>query len=116
MMFRSRDSLGQPAKLSRATKKLLYADVEKDLLSWIAEQRVEGLVITNVDLKRKALEIGKERGYNGFVASNGWIWGFRKRNSLVYRVPTHTARKSVFSAEDEVKNFTMLLNFTVFFA
>lgn len=105
----SRDKQNAPLRQSKANHKVVYSSVESELLQWFNSRRSDGIIITDVDLKRHALEIGRRMGFDSFKASGHWISDFRKRNGLVYRIPTHTARKSVFTSKDEVSHVLFII-------
>jgi hypothetical protein len=97
-----RDKQGMAVLKPRKKKLPQYGEIDDDLFNWIIAQRNQGATVSNVEIRRKSLEIAKDIGFENFKASNGWIDDFKKRKGLVYRTPTHTARKEVFSAEDNV--------------
>lgn len=79
-----------------------HPDLEKELESWVLEERSVGLMVSDSDIREMALEIAKRDDVAEFRASVGWLVNFKKRHRLSYRSPTHTARKENFTAADDV--------------
>lgn len=72
-------------------------DIDKPRLEWVMRERSKELAVTNMDVRREALEMAEKNGRASFKASDHWIWNSKKRTKLVFRVPTHTTREATFT-------------------
>ena len=75
-------------RLDGGGRKLTDVELEEEVLSWIQQQRLNMLCVSKKLIIFKAKSIYDEKcGDNeelkaGFVASNGWLTKFMKRNNL----------------------------------
>ena len=59
-----------------------YQELDKTVLEWYKEQRVQGHKVTNRVLRTKALELASQVGFQDtFKASPNWAIAWRRRNS-----------------------------------
>ena len=79
-----------------------FPDIEKEVYDWVLEEGAAGLMVSNSDIREKALEVAQRDNVQSFKASVGWVTKMKSRQKLAYRVPTHTSRKTEFTAEDIV--------------
>ena len=84
-----------------------YDDMEKELHSWIVEQRKNGYIVTMPTIRLRARQLAKETrfGYTDFKGSNGWCSNFMKRWDLCVRQRTHIAQKLPSDVENKVDSF-----------
>jgi Tc5 transposase DNA-binding domain len=60
----------------------MYSEIEREAANWVLEQADDGILITNDDVKEKALEIAKRVNLPNLKASDGWIDRLKKRKSI----------------------------------
>ena len=60
----------------------VHPEWEKELESWVLEERSGGLMVTDGDIGKRVLEIATRDGVADVRASNGWLRNFRKRRKL----------------------------------
>ncbi|KAG9406147.1 hypothetical protein AC1031_002482 [Aphanomyces cochlioides] len=62
----------------------LSPEVEDKLVRWICDLRTNGVPVTHIMLREKALEAAKEEGldHSVFRASEAWINGFKRRHAM----------------------------------
>ena len=91
---------GKSFRLDGGRRKLTDFDLEEEVLSWIQKRRSNILRFFRKLIVFKAKSIYDEKcGDNqelkvGFVASNGWLTKFKKRNNLSMRRQTTIAQKA----------------------
>lgn len=83
----------------------MYSEIEREAANWVLEQADDGILITNDDVKEKALEIAKWVNLPNLKASDGWIDRLKKRKGISLRMVTHTTVKTEFSEKDLVNKF-----------
>ena len=90
---------GKGFRLDSGGRKLTDAELEEEVLSWIQQRRSNMLRVSRELIIFKDKSIYDEKcGDNeelkaGFVASNGWLTKFMKRNNLSMRRRTTIAQK-----------------------
>lgn len=62
-----------------------FQDLEEFLAEWFHQQRSQSIPMDGIVLKIKAREIALRMGYEDFIASNGWISRFQKRQEIHYK-------------------------------
>lgn len=67
----------------------MYSEIEREAANWVLEQADDGILITNDDVKEKALEIAKRVNLPNLKASDGWIDRLKKRKGISLRMVTH---------------------------
>ena len=93
-------------------RKLSYPkSIDEELYKWVLEKREVGNVpISASAIKIKALSLIKPL-LPDFKASDGWLYGFRKRFDLVLRARTSIAQTLPADLESKVVNFRQTLHF-----
>ncbi len=76
----------------RGKNESMYPELDKRLFVFVKEQRESGHIVSGPVLKRKALDIAEEQGYENFVASGGFILRFLRRHNLRLRRITTSGR------------------------
>ena len=51
----------------------MYSEIEREAAKWVLEQANDRILVTNDDVKEKALEIAKRVNLPKLKASDGWI-------------------------------------------
>ncbi|XP_055334985.1 tigger transposable element-derived protein 6-like [Paramacrobiotus metropolitanus] len=111
--WKSRLRKNEPLRKQKHKRKPDHSDIEDALYEFLLAERKKGLIVTRLELKKRALELAQVEGAPTFKASDGWLTSFLKRKCLRYRVPTQHARKSEFTEEDleeELEYFLRLHN------
>ena len=67
---------------------ILGADVEQELVEWVNALRLDGIPVTSIMLRLKALEFAKSHRIDGFKASTTWVVLYKKRQKLALRART----------------------------
>lgn len=69
----------------------LSEDTEKDLVMWITELRRDGIPVSAMMLKLKALDLAQENGVDmeTFTASWGWRRSFLNQHKMSFRTKTN---------------------------
>jgi transposase-like protein len=91
--------------LSGRGRKLMYPELEYELLEFVKKMREEKNCVTTLMIQDKALELGKILGLEDFKASRSWVARFKDRNNLVQRARTQVAQKFPEDAPLIIKNF-----------
>ena len=60
-----------------------YDNLEEKLTEWVLDLRNNCLMVTQTNIRHRALQIAKERGQSDFKASAGWCTRYMRRNNLV---------------------------------
>ena len=60
----------------------MYSEIEREAANWVFEQADDGILVTNDDVKEKALEIAKRVYLPNLKASDGWIDRLKKRKGI----------------------------------
>ena len=81
--------------------------MEQELSSWIENSRAKGACISGFVIRVKALEIMRAHCRRDnqplvFLASNGWLFNFLKRNKWVLRRITTTGRDLPLNAIETI--------------
>ncbi|KAF1777322.1 Carbohydrate kinase, FGGY, N-terminal [Phytophthora cactorum] len=58
------------------------AAIDSALLQWVKSQQQSGKGLTDREMQEQARRIAETQGVQGFHASNGYIYSFKKRNKL----------------------------------
>jgi hypothetical protein len=69
-------------------------DVEKELLSWVFEQRQQGLAVSNVSVLIKAASLSRTFRQKSYIAQYSAVARFVKKYGLVYRLGTRQSQRS----------------------
>ena len=85
-----------------ATRIAKHPELELELCAYIDDHRTHGIILKDLHIRQEAKRIGKRDRIPNFLASEGWLRRFKKRNRYSNRKPTHTARKTEFSMGDKV--------------
>jgi hypothetical protein len=85
-----------------------WPELEKELLSWIEEQRQNGYIVTR-NLIRLQARIYAKRNSIKTSASAGWVTRFLKRNGLCLRQKTKISQKLPHDYEDKITKFQQFL-------
>ena len=92
---------GKRFRFDGGGRKLINAELEEEVLSWIPQRRSNMLRVSREVIIFKAKSIYDEKwGDNeelkaGFVANNGWLTKFMNRDSLSMRRRTTIAQKDL---------------------
>ncbi|KAF0729902.1 hypothetical protein Ae201684_012541 [Aphanomyces euteiches] len=89
----------------------LSIEDEENIAIWVAQLRADGVPISNLMLKCKALEIARDVGLspNDFKASPTWIRGFSKRWALSMRAKTRSGQANYEDGERALAELTSRL-------
>ena len=68
-------------------------EIDQAVLLFLDEERAEGRVVRNKDLRQKANEIAGGLGLQDFSASQMWLKRWEQRHSVCTRKSTHTSQK-----------------------
>ena len=60
----------------------MYSEIEREAANWVLEQADDEILVTNDDVKEKALEIAKRVNLPNLRASDGWIDRLKKRKGI----------------------------------
>lgn len=88
----------------------MFDALEKRLVGWIQESRMDGLIVTRTAIRIRALNLLKTPEFaqnkpSNFVASVGWCNRFMNRNNLCIRARTKLAQKLPFQLENKIESF-----------
>ena len=104
---------GKRFRLDGGGRKLTDAELEEEVLNWIHQRRSNMLRVSRKLIMFKTKSIYDEKcGENeelkaGFVASNGWLMKFMKRNSLSLRRRTTIAQKDPSHLTSKLVGYVM---------
>lgn len=100
-------------RLDGAGRKLLSKSLEEQTLDWIHERRSRRLRVSRKMIKKKATVIYRQLTEEGltdgdqFVASEGWLVRFMKRNDLSNRRRTSVAQKDPTKLVEKIANYLL---------
>ena len=98
------------SKCADRGKSCQWPEVEREMLSWIEEQRQSGYAVTRNLIRLQARTYAKKHSIN-MTASVGWLNRFMKRNNLVLRQKTKISQKLPHDFEDKITSFhTFIIN------
>ena len=80
-------------------------EIDQVVLLFLDEERAEGRVVRNKDLRQKANEIAGGLGLQDFSASQMWLKRWKKRHSVCTHRSTHTSQKVPDDFEQHLFNF-----------
>ena len=84
----------------------LSAELDKQVLDFLIEERVAGRPVMNRDLTRKALQVATELALpDTFKASPMWLKRWKKRNQVSLRCGTNDAQKVPEDYHAQIWNF-----------
>lgn len=92
------------------TRPLDYQQMEREIIEWIDESRVNGACLSGKCIKTKALDIANELSISNFKASNGWLGKFLKRNNFVLRRISSRGRALPANSVDVIRTFITTAN------
>lgn len=92
-------------KLKSSRSSILGKLLETKIEQWILEKRSNGKIVTNQDIKEKALQIARQNNIYQFKASNGWIQKFKKRFNFVMRKVTKTDKITIEEKVEVISDF-----------
>ncbi|KAH9110359.1 hypothetical protein LEN26_013774 [Aphanomyces euteiches] len=90
----------------------LSREAEENIAEWVQELRSEGIPISKLLLKCKALEVASDVGLSTeqFKASPSWINGFIKRWKLSLRAKTRSGQQRLEEGEAALREFSDKIN------
>lgn len=62
-----------------------WPDLEKNLKTWVEQERSLGKTITSFHIKIEALRMARERNINNFSGTKKWCYSFMRRNQIPAR-------------------------------
>ena len=71
----------------------LHPELDLKVLEFLEEERSSGRPVSNQTLMSHASQLAGGYGIEGFAASRGWLWRFKRRNHIGYRCGTNSAQK-----------------------
>lgn len=74
-------------------RKAHHPELEAELAEWHSSQRAAGHAVNTVDLRRKALEIARQRNIENFHAGLHWVNNFMHRKAITIRASTHVGQR-----------------------
>lgn len=84
---------------------LCSQQLDNDVYLYLEEERSEGRVVRNKDIKEKALEIARTLGLQQFMASSRWVSAWKQRWNVGYRRGTNTAQKIPVDFKEQLTHF-----------
>lgn len=81
---RRKISIGRPA---------LHPNLDLKVMEFLEVERSSGHPVSNRALLTHASQLAGGPGIEGFKASQGWLWRFKRRNHIGYRCGTNSAQK-----------------------
>lgn len=96
-------------KAARGSRPMFY-ELERRLVDWIQESRMNGLIITRTAIRIRAVNLIKmpefaENKPADFVASVGWCNRFMNRHNLCVRARTKLSQKLPSELENKIESF-----------
>ena len=82
-----------------------YKDMKNELSEWVLNLRSNGLIVTRLAIRARALQIAPKYNFPNFKASAGWCTRFMDRSSLTLTQKTHIAQKLPKDIDEKVHNF-----------
>ena len=79
--------------------------MENELRKWVLELRSNGLIVTRLATRARALQIAPKYNFPNFKASAGWCTRFMNRSRLTLRQKVHIAQKLPKDVDDKVQKF-----------
>ncbi|KAL8566227.1 hypothetical protein ACOMHN_063117 [Nucella lapillus] len=79
--------------------------VDQGVLRYLEDERSEGRVVRNKDLKRKAMELAGAFNVVGFSASDMWLSRWKQRHFVSCRQGTSSSQKVPADFEDQLLEF-----------
>ncbi|KAL8625059.1 hypothetical protein ACOMHN_012068 [Nucella lapillus] len=108
----NRDRLEQQYGKKRRKKRKLWKEpavrsehVDQGVLRYLEDERSEGRVVRNKDLKRKAMELAGAFNVVGFSASDMWLSRWKQRHFVSCRQGTNSSQKVPADFEDQLLEF-----------
>ncbi|EGZ27388.1 hypothetical protein PHYSODRAFT_474294 [Phytophthora sojae] len=98
---------GKRKTRSTGSATILPLDVELDIVSWINDLRAEGVPVTSLMLRLKALSAAKAAGVQRFRASTGWQRLFKRRHRLSMRSRTRQGQGSPVELDKTAAEFSL---------
>ena len=92
-------------RIDEKRKTLLGLKNEQLIDNWIKQTRIDGIAVSNKDIKNKAIEIAVADGILIFTASNGWLGGFKTRYNYVMRRVTKANKITVDEKQTVIDDF-----------
>lgn len=92
-------------KCANRGKSCQWPELEKELVSWIEEQRKCGYIVTRNMIRLHALSMAKRKDIIDFKGTVSWCSRFLKRNDLVLRQKTKISQKLPDDLEDKISSF-----------
>lgn len=80
-------------KKANRSKPPRWPELEKEIASFVINQRLLGIGISTIQIRRKAMQLAKEMKICDFIGSANWCFRFMKRNHLSIRARTTMAQK-----------------------
>ena len=104
---KKKDQLKEMPKTKKAARygTSPYLDMEKELFKWVEDLRSNGLIVTRLSIRTKALQIAPKNILPAFKGSAGWCTRFMNRWGLALSQKTHIAQKFPKDIDDKVHNF-----------
>lgn len=85
--------------------KTKWIDIEKELKTWVLEQRSGGYAVSTKNIIFEARARAASKGYDGFCGTTGWCYRFMKRNGLAMRTRTKIAQKMPVEYANKITEF-----------
>lgn len=104
----------QAKRLKGGGRHLTSIELENELLKWIREERTSKHKVSRRSIRKMALKLASastiDELNNNFVASEGFLQKFMKRNRYSTRVPTSIAQKPPKEFEQVLVNFVLYVS------
>ncbi|GBP24490.1 Tigger transposable element-derived protein 6 [Eumeta japonica] len=85
IMHKEKMNAAQTAEVRKRTTKCEFSHLEESLVIWLRQCKEQKVFISGNLLKEQAKEFGSTLSIKNFVASEGWLTNFRKRNGVMFK-------------------------------
>lgn len=108
---KQRNQLEKMPKSKRAARysSSPYQELEKELCDWVVDLRNNGLIVTRLAMRAKALQLAPKFNFPHFKSSAGWCSRFMNRCGLTLRQKTHIAKKLPKDIDEKIHNFAKFI-------
>ena len=82
-----------------------WQQLEETMKNWVLNRRENGLRVTTICIRKKAVEFAREQHANDFTGGAHWCYDFMKRNGFSVRSRTSVGQPLPIDYKETIKNF-----------
>jgi transposase-like protein len=96
---------GKKSRKLHPGAEVISLELDVAVFEYLEEERSEGRIVRNKDLKAKALVIAQGLGLGAFKASSNWLWRWKRRWDVGMRRSTNCSQRVPADYQEQLAHF-----------